>query len=261
MLVSSVEQLLQMSPDSAPEAFTGILHSLSPHKYVNSGTSGAKSSMQRGTLLDTKNRNTKIEIVFYGHPPMEGDLVGQQIYGYAQHGQRGLTGLKRRQNEYPAGKFTEQIWVYDKAQIATEGEGEGSGGGNEQPASGQNQPPAKQQQQRQQSQPPAQEQQQKPGNTSQPRSGATPLSPEDAVKKARAMAMRYGNLHLLSLRASVFVMERLNEERKAAGKEIIEFTGEDVQSAAAIFTIQGLREGMHTNLPNEPLPMPAKKTS
>lgn len=132
MLVSTVSQLLDMSADTVPEAFKARVKSVYPIKTGN--RDGKDWSLQKIILTDG---GKTIECMIDGRQPFQRALEGQSIYCVAGRGERGLKGLKRKDNVWKD-KTTPQIWIYDSAELTIEGNGS-SGNPPPQPAS---QPPA-----------------------------------------------------------------------------------------------------------------------
>lgn len=115
-LVYTVSQLLEMSLDSVPEAFTGKVKSV---YRANTGTNkqGNSYSLQKLVITDGA---ADIEVMLDGRDELPRSVEGQKIYVMAGRGEKGLKGTKRKENTYK-NKTTQQVWVYDSADVTFEG--------------------------------------------------------------------------------------------------------------------------------------------
>jgi hypothetical protein len=134
MIVHTITDLLQASVDSVPEAFRGKVKNVYTPR---SGTSGAGNPyhLQKLILIDPQNPAAQIECVFSKRDPLGRNVEGSQIYVVAGRGEKGLTGTKRKEETYKD-KVTQQVWVYESADVSFEG-----GKGTATPSTAQQQAP------------------------------------------------------------------------------------------------------------------------
>lgn len=116
MIVFTASQLLEASVDSVPEAFKGRLTKLFTQRKGEKN--GKPWRMQNGKLSDGSKT---IDIVFSDRDEIPRSYEGAEIYCVAGRSERGLNGLKRRENDYK-GKVTPQVWVYDGADVSFNGQ-------------------------------------------------------------------------------------------------------------------------------------------
>lgn len=116
MIVFTASQLLEASIDTVPEAFKGRLSKLYSLKRGNKD--GKDWTMQTGQITDGAKT---IEIVFSNRDEIPRTYEGSEIYCVAGRGERGLSGLKRKENNYK-NKVTPQVWVYDGADVSFNGQ-------------------------------------------------------------------------------------------------------------------------------------------
>jgi hypothetical protein len=114
-LVLTIPQLKEMSENTTPESFKGKI------KKVFAASKGTNEhgdySLQKIVLTDG---SAEIEVMLKDRGELSRTSEGQTIYILAAQGERGLTGVKRKDNTYK-NKTTPQVWVYDSAEVTFEG--------------------------------------------------------------------------------------------------------------------------------------------
>jgi hypothetical protein len=138
MLITQINQLLQMSVGTCPEAITGVLSRLSKVYAGKEGTPDAWT-IQRAQIRG--DDGSQMEVCFSSRPVLTDDMNGKRVYIQAAKGERGLYGLKRKEDEYQ-GKVTQQIWVFSGATMSLD-DSQADGGQNQaaNPQPNQNQAP------------------------------------------------------------------------------------------------------------------------
>lgn len=197
MKVNTVSDLLEMSEGTVPEAFRGKIKSV----FRPSTGEGKNGQYHMQKMLVTDGQST-IEVMFDGRAEVSRQMEGSEVYCIASRGNRGLSGLKRKENNYK-GKITQQVWVYDSADVSFNGEPQGQAqqGGNDQAHEPNPQdqstyraPPPRQQnnggnQQRQQA-PQGNSNQRPPQQSNQPQQQRSAPTPPKTGPEATAAAMK-----------------------------------------------------------------------
>jgi hypothetical protein len=232
-LILSVPKLLEMSDGGVPEGMIGILSTIYPRKAYGSGEKSG--FVQKGVLTgDGKS----IAITFWELEEIPQARKGKEIVAVSTRNQRGLSGLRRKDNEYK-GKVTPEIHVQHSADVSYP---DPAGGDTPQP-----QPESK----------PA-------ANTKAPppsSKGATtpPAHPQNGAKtteqqgwsnylSAKRSMVQYRNLQLLCIDA-VYSMRPEIEAKHGVGT----FTLELVQSLVAQNVIQANRDNVTALMPTAPI--------
>lgn len=220
MLLLTVPQLLQMGDGVAPEGIRGTLTQVYEHKTTQYG------SLQGGTL---KSDGQSIKIIFSGRPPVPQELVNQEVYITAEKNQKGMFGLKRKDNAYK-GKVTPEVWVYAAANVAANSPQNGNGnGGYQQPQQQYQQQP----QQQQSYQPQGQPYQQGPLESAH-NADNMPMLKEQLMKRV--------NLYIMCYQAANYVRETLGSS----------FSDDQHQACVASLYIQmtgNRRDGFEDQMP------------
>ena len=116
MIVFTISQLLEMSDGTIPEAFRGKI------KKVYAANKGMNKNnkpycLQKIVLTDGSK---DMEIMLDGRDELSRTVEGSQLFAAAGRGERGLSGLKRKDNVWKE-KTTPQVWIYDNAELTIEG--------------------------------------------------------------------------------------------------------------------------------------------
>jgi hypothetical protein len=189
----------------------GTLTSVWPRK---AGTnSNGDWSFQNVELTDPTG---KIKLKLKDREELPKKMKGRMVYvSCIQSDKHGLTGVKRKEEEYQKdGKTVQEsiLWITGTADIS-----------EEQPAG---------------------------GEAKEPAAPAQPAPETDPVKAARLAAMRIANGMLIALKAADFVLEQYNTDRD--GTDLLD--ADQYQAITSTIFIAMDRQGVVAMLPSHPLP-------
>ena len=126
MLVLTTSQVAAMSEGSVPEAMRGTIKKVWGRTETNKNPQYLKEGENpKGSLqkLIVSDGTTDLQVMIDDRDAFPSSIVGSSILVMAFKGDRGLVGLKRRSNEYPAGTINPQLWVNRSADVVIEGAG------------------------------------------------------------------------------------------------------------------------------------------
>ena len=118
MLVSTPQDLLQMSEGAVPEAITGVLTNLQSDP-ISGGEGDKKYKFQNATLTQD---GSSIRIVFSNREDVPQSLSGQKIIAKSRKNDKGMYGLKRKLGREFQGKRPDEIWIYAGAELSSTGD-------------------------------------------------------------------------------------------------------------------------------------------
>lgn len=118
MLVFTVSQLLEMSLDSVPESFTGKITKVFPPNDSSKKNPPPEKPYFMQKLVITDGAK-EIEVMFDARQEVPRAYEGCKLQVVAGRGEKGLKGTKRKANVWRE-RTTQQVWVYDSAEVAFE---------------------------------------------------------------------------------------------------------------------------------------------
>lgn len=241
MQIRALADVLRMQDGEPISAVQGTVKSI--FKRNAGENSHGPWSMQNLVIHDGA---TEMKVVIKDRDALPTNLKGKQLRIESNLGDRGMTGMKANDNEYPKGsnKFTREVYVTPSAHIYIDNAPYGGAKNYVAPPTTQSQQQPQQQPPQQQHQPPAQQQQQ-PANTAS--RGTNHAGNEEAVNQFRTFLARRANGWAL---CRIVAVKKAQQVKEVTGSEVPE---DAIQAATASLFISADRGGMLDNFPSSDL--------
>lgn len=210
MLVLTVPQIAQSAAGSVPEAFSGKIKKVYPrsNQTRRNPRQGEDPNYTLQKIILAEG-STEVEVMLDNRDEVPAAAAGSTFMAASKMGQRGLAGLKRKDNDYN-GKVTPQVWIDDRADITVEG---GSAQRPSQPSNGNG---SSTQRPQQTNTPPAQKSSTPPPSNGNG-SGATPAARAGVIKDFNKRIARATSAYERCFDAAIDLCSRVDERLKAKG--------------------------------------------